>query len=187
MSISSAVHMAPLYTRTLYHAMDGSTGWDGSAGDLSVAWDDLQYWADHLTVSTGKTWIKRLHICGDASCGGYGAYMPNDVLTGDCLGGCTKIVHCFLFCQMGGTLDVFPEITRLYLFAAHHDVHVDFIWKPKESPEMLIADKLSREDDSSEIFVTRKTFHSIGFPQAGSSALGHAHSGCFCWGCNWAA
>ena len=53
-----------------------------------MAWDDLQYWADHLTVSTEKYWVKRvksLHICGDASCVGYGAYMPDDAFTGDCL------------------------------------------------------------------------------------------------------
>jgi ubiquinone biosynthesis protein UbiJ len=43
MSISAAVHMAPLYTRTLYHALDSSTGWDGAAGNLSMARDDLQH------------------------------------------------------------------------------------------------------------------------------------------------
>ena len=76
---------------------------------------------------------------------------------------------------MGGTPDVFPEITRLYLFAAHHDVHVDFIWKPRESPEMLIADELSREENSSEIFVTRKTivlvFHRQGVVHWGMPTL----------------
>ena len=54
-----------------------------------MAQDDLQYWADHLTVSTGKTWtkqIKSLHICWDASCVGYGAYMLNDVQQGTAWG-----------------------------------------------------------------------------------------------------
>ncbi len=83
------------------------------------------------------------------------------VLTGDC----QPSIQGFL--KMGGTPDVFPEIKRLCLFAAHHDVHVDFIWKPRESPEMLIADGLSREEDSSEIFVTRKTFHRIVFHRQG--------------------
>jgi len=48
---------------------------------------------------------------------------------------------------------VFPEIKCLYLFAAHHDVQMNFIWKPRESPEMLIADQLSREEGNSEIFI----------------------------------
>jgi len=56
MSISAAIHMAPVYIRTLYHAMDSmlrSAGWDGAAGDLSLARDDWQYWFDHLRISTG--------------------------------------------------------------------------------------------------------------------------------------
>ena len=71
--------------------------------------------------------------------------------TGDCLPSIPGLL------KMGGTPGAFPEIKRLYLFAAH----VDFIWGPRESPEMLITDELTREEDSSQIFVTRKTFHRI--------------------------
>jgi len=54
MSISAAVYIVPLYTMTSHHAMDSSTGWDGAAGDFCLAQDDLQLWADHLKISTGK-------------------------------------------------------------------------------------------------------------------------------------
>lgn len=82
MSISPAVHMAPLDIETLYHAIstDGGIGWDNASEDLSVAKADLQYQAEHLRLNNGKTWLKRdntLHVCGDASSMGSGAYMPN--------------------------------------------------------------------------------------------------------------
>ncbi len=73
------------------------------------------------------------------------------VFTGDCQPSIQGLL------KMEGTPDDFPEIKQLYWFAAHHDVHVDFVWKPRESPEMLIANELSREEDSSEIFITCKT------------------------------
>ena len=73
---------------------------------------------------------------------------------------------------MGGIPEVFPEIRRLFLFAAHHDVHVDFIWKPRNAPEMLVADELSRMEDSSEIFLTRKTFLHIVFRRRGDASWG---------------
>ena len=71
MSISPALHMAPLYIETLYHATstDGGIGWDNITENLSVAKAYLQYWAEHLRLNNGKTWLKRdntLHVCGDA-------------------------------------------------------------------------------------------------------------------------
>ena len=105
-----------------------------------MAWDDLQYWADHLTVSTEKYWVKRvksLHICGDASCVGYGAYMPDDAFTGDCLPSIQG------FRERGLPLMFFLRSNVLYLFAAHHGVHVDFIWKPRESLECSACSAVS--------------------------------------------
>ena len=43
------------------------------------------------------------------------------VYTGDCLPSIQGLQ------KMGGTPTVFPEIKQLFLFAAHHDVHVDFV------------------------------------------------------------
>ncbi|KAL0041151.1 hypothetical protein WJX77_006885 [Trebouxia sp. C0004] len=45
-----------------------------------LARQDLHFWLDNIDDSDGKSWLKRdafLHVVGDASKVGYGAYMPN--------------------------------------------------------------------------------------------------------------
>ena len=77
-SISAAVNMGPLYTRTLYQSMGKNM--DSVASDLILAREDLQYWHDYIHLCDGKSWLKRtasIHVCGDASKVGYGAYTPN--------------------------------------------------------------------------------------------------------------
>lgn len=83
MSIAPAVYMAPLYTRRLFQAMSGNEGWDLPVQDSTIAVPDLQYWLDNLNLCNGKTWLKRLqyiHIVGDASSVGFGAFTPHGEL-----------------------------------------------------------------------------------------------------------
>ena len=51
--------------------------------------------------------------------------------------------HCFPAIQslvkMRGTLDVFPKVREWYLFAAEHDVHVDFAWMPRTALSCLLG------------------------------------------------
>lgn len=81
MSVSAAVNMAPLYIRRLYQSMGEDM--DSIAEDAGLALQDLQYWHDNIDVCDGKSWSRKtesIHICGDASKVGYGAYTPNDEL-----------------------------------------------------------------------------------------------------------
>lgn len=67
------------------------------------------------------------------------------VYTGDCFPAIPDLL------KMKGTCNVFPEVKRLYLFAAMHDVHVDFVWVRRTHEWLQYADALSRVPDSSEI------------------------------------
>lgn len=81
MSIAPAVSMAPLYLRKLYQSMGGNM--DEETGNAALAREDLQYWHDNLDLADGKSWLKRtslIHVCGDASKVGYGAFTPNGEL-----------------------------------------------------------------------------------------------------------
>ena len=83
MSIAPAVYMAPLYTRCLFQAMSSSANWDAPLEDLPIAVPDLQYWLENIDLCNGRTWLKRyqyLHIVGDASSVGYGAFAPHGEL-----------------------------------------------------------------------------------------------------------
>ena len=76
LSIAPAVHMAPLYTRTLYQAMRSAQGWDARVDSIQLACEDLEYWQHSLAGSNSKSWVKRdkvVHMSGDASQFGYGA------------------------------------------------------------------------------------------------------------------
>ncbi|KAL0019442.1 hypothetical protein WJX79_010722 [Trebouxia sp. C0005] len=66
--------------------------------------------------------------------------------------------------------EVFAEIRQLFSVAAQHDVHLDFIWEPRETASMVYADELSRMEDSSELFITRRTFTSIICRQVGEAS-----------------
>ena len=53
---------------------------DSMANDIHLAREDLQYWHDYIELCDGKNWLRRsdsIHVCGDASKVGYGAYTPN--------------------------------------------------------------------------------------------------------------
>ena len=81
MSIAPAVSMAPLYLRKLYQSMGGNM--DEETGNAALAREDLQYWHDNLDLADGKSWLKHtslIHVCGDASKVGYGAFTPNGEL-----------------------------------------------------------------------------------------------------------
>lgn len=80
MSAAPALHMAPLYLRSLYNAMQPEAGWDTLVPQLDLTSDDLLYWSENLDSCNGKSWLRRsnvIHVCGDASSVGYGAYTPN--------------------------------------------------------------------------------------------------------------
>ena len=69
MSIKPAVHMAPLYTRSLFQAMTGQ--WDGVVSELDTELTeaDLMYWKEHLPSMRGKSWTRTkavYHIVEDA-------------------------------------------------------------------------------------------------------------------------
>ena len=184
---------------------------DSLVEEAGLAQEDLQYWHDNIDLCDGKSWVKRtdsIHICGDASKVGYGAFTPNQelpqpmvmsldaveiqlmyanqlssvyrevknvrlavetlisqlgtaavsgkvvVYTGDCMPALQDLQ------KMKGTVDVFPEVKKLYLAAAANDVHLEFVWQSRES-DLLRADMLSRVEDSSEIFVSRHAFKHI--------------------------
>ena len=69
------------------------------------------------------------------------------VYTGDCFPAMQSLV------KMKGTPAVFPEVRELYLFAAEHDVHVEFAWMPRTAEWLQHADELSLLPDSSELFI----------------------------------
>ena len=53
---------------------------EDTADNLPLAREDLQYWYDCIELCDGKSWLKRdacIHLCGDASKVGYGAYTPD--------------------------------------------------------------------------------------------------------------
>ncbi len=210
MSVSAAVNMPPLYIRRLYQSMGENM--DSIAEDAGLALQDLQYWHNNIDICDGKSWLRKaesIHICGDASKVGYGAYTPNDelqqpmvmsfdaaeiqlmranqlssvfrevknvrlavetvvsrlgpefvagkviVYTGDCMPAIQDLQ------KMKGTVNVFPEVKRLFLFAAVHDIDLEFIWESRESDALLHADTLSRVEDSSEIFLSKSAFRHI--------------------------
>ena len=57
----------------------------------------------------------------------------------------------WLDCRDSGTVNVFPEVKQLVLFAALHDIDIELIWESRESDALLHADILSRVEDSSEL------------------------------------
>lgn len=209
MSAAPALHMAPLYLRSLYWAMQPEVGWDMLVSQLELTADDLQYWSDNLELCNGKTWLRRdktIHVCGDASSIGYAAYTPHGeishhmalsfdqleiqsmqlgklssvyretknarlaleyvihslgsamvagslvVYTGDCFPAVQDLL------KMKGSQQVFPEVKLLYMLAASHDVHVEFVWKPRTHEWLLQADVLSRLPDSSEFYMRHSQF-----------------------------
>ncbi len=98
-SAAPALHMAPLYLRSLYRAMQQETGWAALVPRLGAK-----------SCSIGlKTWLQRgriLIVCGDASSVGYAAYTPHgeieyamvmsfDQVTMDCMqAGSLSSVYC---------------------------------------------------------------------------------------------
>lgn len=74
------------------------------------------------------------------------------VYTGDCFPAIQDLL------KMKGTCNVFPEVKQLYVFAAMHDVHVDFVWVPRTHEWLQYADALSRLLDSSETFLRHNQF-----------------------------
>lgn len=209
MSAAPALHMAPLYLRSLYCAMHPEAGWDSLVPQLELTKEDLQYWSENLEACNGKSWLRRnnvIHVCGDASSVGYGAYTPHGEVSYDmalsfdqsemqCMQSGTLssvlretknarlavqyVVHslgtaavagslvvytgdCFPAVQnllkMKGSPQVFPEVKQLYVFAAEHDVHVDFVWQPRTHTWLQHADELSRLPDSSEFYMRHSQF-----------------------------
>ena len=89
MSAAPAPHMAPLYLRSLYNAIQPEAGWDTLVTQLDLTEEDLQYWFENLDTCNGKTWLRRdnpIHVCGhhdahhdhrDASRMGYAAFAPH--------------------------------------------------------------------------------------------------------------
>ena len=79
------------------------------------------------------------------------------VYTGDCMPAIQDLK------KIKGSVNVFPEVKQLqlFLFAASHDLHFDFIWESKESDALLHADILSCVEDSSEIFLSRAAFKQV--------------------------
>lgn len=56
------------------------------------------------------------------------------VYTGDCMPAIQDLQ------KMKGTINVFPEVKQLYLFAALHDIDLQFIWQSRESDALSHAD-----------------------------------------------
>ena len=64
--------------------MSSNTSWDAPIEELPIAIPDLQYWLENIDLCNGKTWLKRfqyVHIVGDASSVGYGAFTPHGELS----------------------------------------------------------------------------------------------------------
>ena len=62
---------------------------------------------------------------------------------------------------MKGSVEVFPEVKRLYLAAAAAQLALDFIWKPRTDAQLVHADRMSRQENSSEIFLAKFAFDQI--------------------------
>lgn len=80
--------------------------------------------------------------------------------------------------KMMGKGDILDAVRQVYEVAAAHDVALEFIWKPRESPEIQLADSLSRYVDTADFALNQATFQRLGkrwgFPTADVFA-GGAH------------
>ena len=63
--------------------------------------------------------------------------------------------------RMKGSIEVFPEVKRIYLTAAAAQLALDFMWKPRTHEQLMHADELSRQEDTSEIFLASFVFDQI--------------------------
>ena len=85
--------------------------------------------------------------------------------------------------KMKGLGETLAVVRELYELAAAHDVALEFIWKPRTSAEIQLADSLSRIVDSSDFAVNNVVFVQLcqkwGFPTAdvfaGQSKRFHKH------------
>ena len=116
MSAAPALHMAPLYLRSLYQVTQPEAGWDTFVAQLDLTQEDLQYWLENLDTCNGKTWLKRgntVHVCGDASSVGYAAFTPHGEITDDMA---MSFDQWEINCMQAGTLSsVFRETKRARL------------------------------------------------------------------------
>jgi len=82
---------------------------------------------------------------------------------------------------LGETLAV---VRDLYELAAAHDVALEFIWKPRTTAEIQLADRLSRIIDTSDFALNNTIFERLcrqwGFPTAdvfaGQARKFHKHT-----------
>ena len=85
--------------------------------------------------------------------------------------------------KMKGLGDTLTVVRELYELAATHDVALEFIWKPRTTAEIQLADKLSRLVDTSDFAINNAIFEMLcrrwGFPTAdifaGQSRRFHKH------------
>ena len=85
---------------------------------------------------------------------------------------------------MRGLGDTLAVVRQLYELAATHDVALEFIWKPRTTAEIQLADSLSRIVDTSDFALNNAIFVRLcrqwGFPTAdvfaGQSRRFHKHS-----------
>lgn len=59
MSAAPALHMALLYLRSLYNAMQPEAGQDTLVTQIDLTEDDLQHWLENIDTCNGKTWLRR--------------------------------------------------------------------------------------------------------------------------------
>ena len=110
MLAAPALHMAPLYLSSLYHAMQPEAGWDTLVPQLELTQEGLQYWLKNLVTCNGKTWLqrdRRLHVCSDASSVGYASYTPHGEIEYDMIMSFDQVVmNCM---QAGSLFSVYRE------------------------------------------------------------------------------
>ena len=77
------------------------------------------------------------------------------VYTGDNMGS----IDCLRKTQ--GKDAILDAVRELYQTAAQHDVHLEFLWQPRASAEIDLADSLSRTIDTSDYALSHKEFHKL--------------------------
>ena len=86
--------------------------------------------------------------------------------------------------KMKASGDTLAIVKELYELAATHDVALEFIWKPRTTAEIQVADSLSRIVDTSDFALNNTIFERLckrwGFPTAdvfaGQSRRFHKHN-----------
>ena len=101
--------------------------------------------------------ILNVQVCIVSACEALGEAVRGMRLVyfGDNLGCITALL------RMTGSPDIFAVVKAIYLFALQRGVELDFVWAPRNTPEIVIADQLSRIQDWSAVFLSDTTVQRV--------------------------